>query len=103
MIQIGTHLEQTGKSPFLDDVHRRQVVEGAVAGRHPAIGQFAIVRKQQAQVLVNGKQVADTFVLVAAAANRLAFAVAPQRSAIAGRQTKQAGLILDLRPLLKAI
>src|SRR5690606_24304626 len=91
-VEVTAHHEQTCEAPFPYDFHRREVVEGFVAGGHPAVGQLAVLGKEQAQILVDAQQMADAFVLVAAGADGFTLAVASERGAVARGDAQQRGL-----------
>src|SRR5690606_15994386 len=95
-VEVTAHHEQTCEAPFPYDFHRREVVEGFVAGGHPPVGQLAVLGKEQAQILVDAQQMADAFVLVAAGADGFTLAVASERGAVARGDAQQRGLIFGV-------
>ena len=64
-----------------------------IGRRHPAVGEVAVVRKEDAQRLVDAEQVADAVEEIAAVGERLAAAIAGERRAMGRRHAEQRGLL----------
>src|SRR5690348_5025515 len=91
-IEVATQCEQTLEAVLEDHVDRA-CAEPPIGLRHPAVGKIAIVRKQNAQRLVDAEQVPGTVEQVAVVGERLAAAIAGERAAAAGGKAERVGLL----------
>jgi hypothetical protein len=96
-VQIATQREQTFEAATHHEVDRSPA-QSAIGGGHPAVGKVAIVRKQDAQRLVDAQQVTGAIQQIAAIAERIAFAISRQRRTIVRGQS-QHGRLLRRRQL----
>src|SRR5439155_20269438 len=92
-VEIAPHGEKAFVTVPLHHVERSGAAEAAIRRQHPAVREIEVLRKQDAQRLVNAEQMSRSGEQVGAVGERLAAPVAGERRARLRRQTEQRGLV----------